>query len=124
MELAGPPCALLLGGGERLSAALALDRLGGGDGGCRARRKRLEQPLVVAGESRPVHQTVDGDQHPMSSASEHQRDDQSTVGADTEPAEPVALEPRPVGSVLQPQGPERPKRPTGEAVFQVDALAE
>ena len=59
VQLARPPLALTLGRGQALTLALGRDRLRGRHRGGGARRERLQQPLVLGGEARPVLEAVE-----------------------------------------------------------------
>jgi len=123
VKLAGPARAFLFGCREALSAALGLDRHRARDGGRRAGRERLQQALVLPAERRPVLEPVDRDQHPVAPSAEDQRDHQSRVGPESDPAEAVALEPYPVGLILQAQRPRHPEHRAGQAALHIDMLA-
>ena len=124
VQLAGPPRAFLLGGREPLPASLGLDGHCGRDRCGSAGSKRLEQALVLSAERRASLESVDGDQHPVPPAAEDQRDDQTAARVDAEAAEPVALEPRLVGVLLQAKRPRGTKGRARQTVLQVHALTD
>lgn len=60
----------------------------------------------------------------MARAAEHEWHDQPVRGTDTKPGEPVALEPRPDGALVQAQDAKRSARGAGKAAVRVNTLAD
>ena len=102
VKLAGPVSPFPLGRPQALPPVFALHRHSRRDGRRRAGRERLQQSRrVLSAERRAALEPVDRDQHAVSPSAEDQRDHQSGVGLDAEPAEAMPLEPGSVRLILQ-----------------------
>ena len=81
MQLSRPPRSLLLGRRESLAPLLGSDRLSRRDRGRGARGERLQQPFVWPAKPCPAGRLVPSDKHTQGLSVEHQRHDQTVLGA-------------------------------------------
>ena len=123
VQLARPASAFCFSCGQGLAPALVGAGLRGGNGRRSARRKRFQQPLVLAGEPAAV-EAIDGMKDAIGPVAKGQRDDQPSPDVKPERAETMLLKARVVDQIRKVLWLTRPQGCADHRVIRAHPLAD